>query len=54
VKDAKERRSKDGMLLGPRNASKWLEWRVARDKRLSNPRRLKTVKDNESARAVSE
>jgi len=44
---AKERTTKDGVLLGPKNASKWLEWRATRDKRLQNPRRLKTCKDKD-------
>lgn len=41
MKTRKERVSKQGTLLGPRNASKWVEWRRARDKRIATPRRLK-------------
>lgn len=40
----KERTGASG-LLGPKSASKWTEWRKARDNRIQNPRRLKTVKD---------
>lgn len=47
MKDKPERRSKaTGMLLGPKSASKWVEWRKSRDNAIAKPRRLKTVKDN--------
>ncbi len=45
--DTKERMSKQGTLLGPKSASKWTEWRRARDNRIQNPRRLKTAKDKD-------
>jgi hypothetical protein len=36
-----DRRAKNGALLGPRRSEDWLKWRVARDKRIAQPRRLK-------------
>jgi len=41
VSNVKERRDKQGMLLGPRDASNWLKWRKTRDKRIAKPRRLR-------------
>lgn len=43
--DKKERKNKQGMLLGPARADKYLEWRRARNNAIANPRRLKTCKD---------
>jgi len=44
----KERLSKETrMLLGPKDHTDWMKWRAARDKRIQNPRRLKTVKDQD-------
>lgn len=36
-----------GQLTGPKGAEKWLQWRKGRDKAITNPRRLKTVKPSE-------
>lgn len=47
----KERMSREGTLLGPKSASKWAEWRATRDKRIKNPRRLKTIKDESEPNA---
>jgi hypothetical protein len=45
---AKERLSKETrMLLGPKDHTDWMKWRAARDNRIQNPRRLKTVKDDD-------
>lgn len=40
----KERRDKQGRLLGPKRTSEFLAWRRNRDKMIANPRRLKTCK----------
>lgn len=50
MKDKKERRNSAGMLLGPRGASKFMEWRRARDNAIANPRRLKTCKTESAKR----
>ncbi len=43
----KDRKSKDGRLLGPKRADKYMEWRRARDNAIANPRRAKSVRDAE-------
>lgn len=38
---------KTGQLAGPKGIDKWTTWRKARNNAIENPRRLKTVKDDE-------
>lgn len=51
---AKERMSKQGTLLGPKNASTWVEWRQTRENRIQNPRRLKTVEDKDDEKSPAQ
>lgn len=40
-----ERRNGQGQLLGPARPDKYMQWRLARDKAIANPRRLKMCKN---------
>lgn len=42
-----ERRSNGGELIGPAGTSAWKKWREARDRKIANPRRLKTCRAKE-------